>query len=149
MMVAVLSACGGTDPPDLADRSGLQAQATAWENRMPGIYVPGEQACTPLVVAFAIRAGSAAFPPELKATRVYLGKTGYPDWEHDVSASETGISSTWVSDVDWTGLVGSVDGKPPPGYRTEQVLHGVARGCATTSFQEGDKLRLSILVATS
>ena len=75
-----------------------------------------------------------------------LFKPGAQAWETPVSISETGLTTRWVSDSDWVSLVGSADGNRPTGWRTEQVLSGVARGCSTPDFQEGDELLVGVNV---
>ncbi len=146
-LLALVAACGGSDDADLAERHGLRMQATAYENRMPGVVMPGEPpSCQSLIVGFSIRAGASGFPPGLVARKVVLSKPGVPPWEASVSLSETGLASRWVSEADWLSLVGSVDGNPPPGRHAESVFVGVARGCPTASFREGDELTAGVVV---
>lgn len=146
--LAVLSACGGgSDRRDLVERHALRVQAEAWVNAMPTVLLPGQMpSCTPLIVAFSVRAGPTGFPAGIQARSVSLSKQGKVVWENPVSVTETDLTTRWVSDTDWLSLLGSVDGNPPPGTRTEQVLTGVARGCATQDLSEGDDLTASISI---
>jgi len=75
-----------------------------------------------------------------------------PCSKHDTSAILTACGGTDHADVSERcalpaqSTVGSADGNPPMGWRTEQVLSGVARGCSTPDFQEGDKLLVGVNV---
>lgn len=112
---------------------------------MPTALTPGQDAgCTPLIVVFSIRAGAAGFPPGVQARSVTLSKPGAAAWTRAVSSAETGLKPRWVSDDNWLRIQGSADGGPPPGTQPEQVLAGVARGCATAHFREGDLLALEV-----
>ena len=96
---------------------------------MPSARFPGEgPSCTALIVAFSIRGDGSGLPPAVLAQTVVLSKPGLPPVEINVSQSETGVVTRWVSASDWLSLLGSVDGNPPPGWKNEQALSGVARG---------------------
>lgn len=144
---AILTACGGTDDANVTERCALPAQSTVWETRMPTVVPPREDLpCISLIVGFSIRSGSSGFPSGISAKSMTLFKPGAQAWETPVSISETGLTTRWVSDSDWVSLVGSADGNRPTGWRTEQVLSGVARGCSTPDFQEGDELLVGVNV---
>ena len=147
----ILAACGGSDNTSPPENQALRAQANVWENRMPRAEIPGmvEQPCTSLIVSFSLRAGTPGFPPGITAQSVTLSKPGVPMWQTPVSNTETGLTTRWVNDSDWISNVGSLDGTPPPGRRSEQVLYGVARGCSTPNFQPGDELLVGVRVAVA
>jgi hypothetical protein len=63
-----------------------------------------------------------------------------------VSASETGLTTRWVNETDWLSLVAGTDRGPPPGWKAEQVLAGIARGCVSQDFREGDELIAGVLI---
>jgi hypothetical protein len=120
----LLAACGGADGRNLAERFDLQAQAQAWENQMPSVIAPGQQpSCTPLIVQFTLVA-KQSLPVDIAATSVSLAKNGSVAWTQDVSATETGL-------------------------RDDKTLQGVARGCATAAFSEGDVLVVNVLLKSA
>lgn len=148
-LIMLLTACGGSGDQTLTQRYALRAQAEAWENRMPSARFPGEgPSCTALIVAFSIRGDGSGLPPAVLAQTVVLSKPGLPPVEINVSQSETGVVTRWVSASDWLSLLGSVDGNPPPGWKNEQALSGVARGCASDNFREGDELLVEVHIVS-
>lgn len=145
--LALLTACGGADSTDLTAQYALRAQASAWEDRMPRVVLPGESpTCTPLIVAFAIRAGASGFPPGLTAESVSVSRPGSMTWVAPVSRGETGLTPRWVNETDWMSLLGTTEGGAPAGRVQEQVLAGVARGCSSRDFKEGDELLVGVKV---
>lgn len=121
----LLVACGGSQESDPIQPLDLRLQAEAWENRMPTALLPGQvPSCTSLIVAFSIRAEGAGLPAGIAARAVSLDKPGKATWQAAVSPTETGVTS-------------------------ENVLAGVARGCATSDFAEGDELLVGVSVAAA
>lgn len=142
-----LMACGGSTGEDLTDRYGFRAQAFAYQNAMPSVAGLGSSACNlPLIVIFAIRSDSGAFPQGLKAGEVSLKRAGQVAWRGPVSALESGIGNKWTTETDWLASIGSADGNAPPGTKNERILSGVARGCMPQSLRAGDAVEASILV---
>jgi hypothetical protein len=120
----LLAACGGAGTRDLAERFELQASAQAWENQMPSAIAPGQQpSCTPLIVQFMLVA-KQSLPADITATSLSLAKNDSVAWTQDVSATETGL-------------------------RDNKTFQGVARGCATAAFSEGDVLVVNVLVKSA
>jgi hypothetical protein len=76
-----------------------------------------------LIVSFRVEAQSYPLPSGITAKSVKLSKNGIEGWSEEVSFHETSV----------IGL---------------QKIEGVARGCATASFSEGDELELRIRVAS-
>ena len=117
---AFMTACGGSEEVDLAEKYELRVEAEAWENHMPTALLPGQDPyCTPLIVQFTVAAKQLALPTDLSATSVSVSKGTSPQWSAVASSSETGhVSAT--------------------------TLVGVARGCRTAAFAEGDNLTVTV-----
>ncbi len=119
---ALLASCGGSDTRTLTEKYELRAQAEAWENRMPLALLPGQEPpCTALIVRFSVTTDQAALPAEMSAKSVSLSKGAAPQWTAEVSPSETGLTSA-------------------------STIEGVARGCKTEAFSEGDTLDVRVLM---
>lgn len=117
-----LAACGGFDTGDLAERYGLEAKAEAWENHMPSVVLPGQQpTCTSLIVRFSVRTNQPGLPSDLIAKSVTLSKGSISSWTQDVSEEEMVQTNA-------------------------TTIEGVARGCSTSSFAEGDVLEVKVLL---
>ena len=123
-LLTFLLGCGGSDNPSLAERFKLQASAEAWENRMPIVIFPNEVLpCTSLIVSFSVTSSEDSLPPDFSAESVSLGKNSTAIWKAETSKSETGLSDA-------------------------KTLKGIARGCRTDAFAEGDELNAIIRVKT-
>jgi hypothetical protein len=142
LALVVFSPWTGANDNNLAERLGLRlVDAYVWENRMPTATSPGEiRRCTPMIVRFSIHAGTAGFPPGVKAVSVSLSKPGATPWNAKVSAPETGISARPEGNGADTPLA--------PVGKNRLVLGGVARGCASPAFQLGDELRMGVLIVS-
>ena len=121
-LLALLVACGGSDTGDLTERYGLEAKAAAWENQMPSVIFPGQQpTCASLIVRFSVRTNQPGLPANIVAKSVTLSKGSISSWTQDVSQTETGQTNA-------------------------TTIEGVARGCSTSSFSEGDVLDVKLLL---
>ena len=121
LICALVASCGGSDTRTLTEKYELQAQAEAWENHMPMGLLPGQEPpCTALIVRFSVTTNQV-LPPEMSAKSVSLSKGAAPQWTAEVSPSETGLTGA-------------------------NTIEGVARGCKTEAFSEGDTLDVSVLI---
>jgi len=117
----LLVACGGSETKSLTEQFGLQLQAVAWENHMPTVIFPGQlPSCTPLIVKFKVTAAEP-LPSQFTAESVSLDKNGSDQWKEVASISETFLSSATTVD-------------------------GVARGCRTSAFAEGETIESTVHV---
>jgi len=117
---ASLAACGASDD-SLVQSHGLSAQAEAWEDHMPSALLPGQDPfCTALIVRFVVNGRTGDLPADITPEAVALKKPKSAAWVIPVSSSET--------------------------ERSPIALAGVARGCRSAAFSEGDELDVLIRV---
>lgn len=123
-LLVVLAACGGSETKPLVERLDLQAEASAWENHMPTVLLPGQnESCTPLTVLFKIVANQP-LPADISAKSIWLGKDASVLWTQDVSNSDVSLLN-------------------------ERSIEGRASGCRTSAFSDGDTLEVTIVLTTS
>jgi hypothetical protein len=120
LIAASVAACGG--PEDgLVEKYGLHVQAQAWENHMPTVVFPGQALpCTGLIVRFVVSSTSAGLPTDITPEAVTLKKATGAAWVGAVASSET--------------------------ERSSASLAGVARGCRSEAFADGDELDVAVRV---
>lgn len=126
LLLLTLGACGGSsEDRGITEQYGLSVRAEAWENHMPTGYAPGQEpACTALIVRFVVTS-QEGLPADTTATSVALEqRLSAKSTRLQASSNETGLSSS-------------------------NTIDGVARGCRSDAFREGDDLDVLVRVRSS
>lgn len=116
----LLSACGGSEPENLASKYSLVATATPYINAITIAITPPP--CTYLIVPFEVTSKTLQLPNGFTAKTVSIQKDGSLIWTQAVSTTETV-------------------------FINNQTIQGVARACSPNGISEGESLELRILVA--
>lgn len=122
-LIVILATCGGSVAKTLAERFSFQAEASAWENHMPGGQLPGQKPCTPITILFKVVA-NRPLPADISAKSISLGKNASVLWAQDVLKAESRLSN-------------------------ERTIEGSASGCRTSALSEGDTFNVKIILSTS